>query len=177
MDFKSFDWRSLQKYLDPKAAGDLNVFLERLPQTAGQTALIAAGIAWMAAAALGLYTAVQVQNMTKLRAELKEIEALKPLVPSLKDIPVPQKEVQSFGQNMERTYPGLSIKQQGPNIQITAKSTSMFGVWREAIGHVQNGGAGWRVSVDKMCVGRECAGEELGALLKINKVSVDKPQG
>lgn len=177
VDFKSFDWRSLQKYLDPKAANDLNAFLEKLPQTAGQTALIAAGIAWTAAAALGLYTAVQVQSMTKLRAELKEVQALKPLVPALRDIPVPQKEVQTFSQSLEKTYPSLIIKQQGPNIQITAKSTGQFGVWREAIGHVQNGGSGWRVSVDKMCVGRECQSNELGALLKINKVSVDKPQG
>ena len=29
MDLKNFDWRSLQKYLDPKASGDLNAFLEK----------------------------------------------------------------------------------------------------------------------------------------------------
>jgi len=177
LDFKSFDWRSLQKYFEPKAANDLNAFLEKLPHTAGQTVLIAGGIAWMAAGALGLYTALQVQAMTKLRAELKEVTALKPPVPVLRDVPVPQKEVTDFAQVLSKTYPLLEIKQQGPNIQIVAKSTSQFGTWREAIGHVQNGGAGWRVTVDKLCVGRECAGNQLGALLKINKVSVDKPQG
>lgn len=175
-DFKSFDWRSLQKYLDPGAANDLNDFLEKLPQTAGQTALIAAGIAWMAAAALGLYTAVQIQNMTELRAELKETQALKPLVPALRDVPVQQKAVASFTDGLARTYPLLTIKQQGPSIQITAKSTALFGVFREAISHVQNGGTGWRVTVDKMCVGRECGGNDLGVLLRINKVSVDKPK-
>lgn len=176
MDFKSFDWRALQKYLSPTAANDLNAFLEKLPQTAGQTALVAAGIAWMAAGALGLYTFIQVKAMTELRAQLKETRALKPLVPNLRDVPVPQAEVANFHKSLASTYPNLDIKQQGPNIQIMAKSTSQFGSWRESIGHVQNGGSGWRVSVDSMCVGRECSGNELGVLLKINKVSVDNPK-
>ncbi len=175
MDFKSFDFRSLQKYMNPNAANDLNDFLEKLPQTAGQTALIAAGIAWIGAAALGLYTAVQVQNMIELRAELKETQALKPLVPTLTDVPVRKQEVDAFTVALTAAYPNLDIKQQGASIQISAKSTSMFGVWREAIGHVQNGGSGWRVSVDKLCVGRECSSNQLGVLLKINKVSVNKP--
>jgi len=176
VDFKALE-NSLKRLADPKAAGDLNAFLEKLPQTAGQTVLIAAGIAWMAGAGLGLFAAVQIQSMTKLRAELQDISALKPPVPVLADIPVPQKEVEEFGKSLAKTYPNVEIKQQGPNIQITAKSTALFGVWREAVGHVQNGGSGWRVSVDKMCVGRECkSGGELGVLLKINKVSVDKPQ-
>ncbi len=177
MDFKSFDWRSLQKYVSPQATNDLNEFLEKLPQTAGQTALVAAGIAWTAAAAIGLYTVVQVQHMTEMRAELKEVEALKPLVPNLRDIPVPQGEVARFAEDLKNTYPNLNIRQQGPSIQITTKSTAQFGMWREAVGHVQNGGDGWRVSVDKLCVGRECGSQPLGALLKINKVSVDKPRG
>jgi len=177
LDFKSFEWRKLQKYLNPNAAHDLNIFLERLPQTAGQTALVAAGIAWMAAGALGLFTAMQVKSMTELRAELKETQALKPAVPVLRDVPVPQQDLKSFTDSLARTYPNIDIKQQGASIQITAASTAFFGVFREAIGHVQNGGTGWRVSVERLCVGRECQGNNLGALLKINKVSVDKPAG
>jgi hypothetical protein len=49
---KSFDWRALQKYASPKAASDLNTFLEALPQNAGKTMLIIAGIAWAAAACI-----------------------------------------------------------------------------------------------------------------------------
>lgn len=175
MDLGAFDLRSLQKYFSPHAANDLNAFLERLPQTAGQTALIAAGIAWMAAGAVGLFTAVQIKNMTELREKLKETQALKPPVPVLRDVPVPQKDVESFTKNLENIYPGLQIKQQGASIQITAPSTASFGAFRESIGHVQNGGTGWRVSVERLCVGRECKGDNLGVLLKINKVSVDKP--
>jgi len=137
--------------------------------------LIAAAIAWTAAASIGLFTAVQIQNMTELRAELKETQALKPFVPTLRDVPVRQQQVKVFADSLKSAYPNLDIKQQGPSIQISAKSTALFGAWREAVGHVQNGGTGWRVSVDRMCVGRECTGNGLAVLLKINKVSVDKP--
>ncbi|MCB9988513.1 MAG: hypothetical protein H6868_04155 [Rhodospirillales bacterium] len=175
VDFKSFDWRALKKFLDPKAADDLNVFLEKLPQTAGQTVLIAAGIAWTMAAGVGLYTAVQLQTLTELRAELKETSALQPIVPRIKDVPVNRAEVEEFTKTLVQNYPGLSIKTQGAAIYIAAASTANFGQFREAISHVQNGGSGWRVSVERLCAGRECTKDHLAALLKINKVSVDKP--
>ncbi len=176
MDFKSIDWRALQRYTSPKAAGDLNDFLEKLPQTAGQTVLIAAGIAWASAAAIGLYTTVQIQSLTELRAELKDVQALRPIVPSVRDIPVGTNEVKNFAATLVETYPGLNIRQQGASIHITSNSTGNFGQFREAIGHVQSGGNGWRVSVDRLCVGRECKQNKLAALLKVNKVSVDKPR-
>ncbi|MBU0859598.1 MAG: hypothetical protein KJ667_06650, partial [Alphaproteobacteria bacterium] len=65
---------------------------------------------------------------------------------------------------------------QGAGVFITSTTTGNFGEFREAIGHVQNGGSGWRVTVDRLCVGRECDRDKLAALLKISTVSVDKPQ-
>ncbi|MCB1556130.1 MAG: hypothetical protein KDJ15_02335 [Alphaproteobacteria bacterium] len=174
MDLKSFDWRSMQRYFTPQASADLNVFLERLPQNAGQTVLIAAGIAWAAGAAIGLYTTMQLQTLTTLRAELKETEALKPPVPRIRDVPVSKADIEKFTETLIKIYPNLTFKPQGAAIYITAGSTAYFSQFREAIGHVQNGGSGWRVAVEKLCVGRECKGDKLGVLLKINKVSVDK---
>ncbi|AGH98645.1 hypothetical protein [Micavibrio aeruginosavorus] len=176
MDFKSFDWRSLQKYMKPQASEDLNRFLENLPQTAGQNALIAAGIAWAAAGALGLYATIQTQKMITLRAELKQVEALKPMVPKVTDVPVPAADVKSFAENLAQIYRGLKIQASGSSIQVSSTDTSRFAEFREAIGHMQNGGTGWRVTVDRMCVGRECDKDKLIALLKVNKVSVDKPK-
>lgn len=176
MDFKNFDWRSLQKYLSPKASGDLNAFLERLPETAGQTILIAAAIAWSSAAAIGLYTSVQTKDLITLRAELKNTQTLKPMVPVIKDVPVNPAQLKTFAESMVQTYRGLSIKPQASGIYISSNTTGNFGEFREAIGHVQNGGNGWRVTVEKLCVGRECDREKLAALLKVNTVSVDKPQ-
>lgn len=176
MDLKSFDWRSLKKYMDPKASGDLNAFLEKLPQTAGQTVLIAAGIAWSGAAALGLYTAVKTQELVTLRAELKNIEALRPIVPTISDVPVGATQVQEFAKKMEQTYRGLKVSAQGAGVYIASQTTGNFGEFREAVGFVQNGGSGWRVTIDRLCVGRECERDQLAALLKINTVSVDTPQ-
>jgi hypothetical protein len=166
---------SVQRMFSAQSAEDFNAFLEKLPQTAGQAALIAAGIAWAFGAALGLFTTLQVQSMTTLRAELKEMKAVQPQVPKIKDSPVSPGELKTFVAGLNKFYPGLEIKQAGNGIQISAKTTSVFGSFREAIGHVQNGGVGWHVNVDKLCVGRECKGVSLAILLKVNKATVDKP--
>ncbi len=172
---QSFDWRSLQKFTSPKAAEDLNHFLEALPQNAGKTMLIATAVAWGAAGFLGLYTTVQIQKLTELRAELEEAQALQPIVPKIKDVAVNPKEVQEFEKKIKDTYQNLSIRSNGASIAITSQSTAQFAQFREAVGHVQNGGSGWRVNIDRLCVGRECGQNPLAASLKINKVSVDKP--
>jgi hypothetical protein len=161
--------------MQPQAANDLNAFLEKMPVMVGQQVLVAGGIAWLAAGALGLYTFIETGKMIALRADLKNTQALKPMVPKIKDIPVSPKEVTDFSKELSDIYRGLSVKSQGSSIYITAADTSHFAEFREAIGHVQNGGLGWRVSVDRLCVGRECDKDKLAALLKINKVSVDKP--
>jgi hypothetical protein len=177
LNFKSFDMRMLQKLMQPSAANDFNAFLEKLPVLVGNQVLMAGGIAWAAAAALGLYTFIDTKKLIEMRAELKNTEALKPMVPKITDIPVSAAEVDKFAKELADIYRGLSIKSQGSSIYITASDTSHFAEFREAIGQVQNGGSGWRVSVDKLCVGRECDRDKLAALLKINKVSVDKPSG
>lgn len=176
MNFKSIDWTFLKKLADPKSSGDLNAFLEKIPQNAGQTVLIAAGVAWAAAGAMGLFTTLQVQQMTELRAKLKETQALKPSVPVIKDVPVDKAEIDSLVKTMKAIYTGLDINPGEASIIITSTTTANFGQFREAVGHVQNGGSGWRVSLEKLCVGRECENnQKLGASLKINKVSVESP--
>lgn len=175
MSSKKFDWNSIQKYFSAQSTDDLNRFLEKMPQNAGQTVLIAAGIAWGMAATAGLYTAIQTQKLTELRAELKATEALKPSVPTIKNIAIPKNEVESFVEQAKKNYRGLDIKANGSTIIITAGSTVNFAEFREAIGHVQNGGDGWRVTLEKLCVGRECDRQyKLAASLKVNKVSVEK---
>ncbi|MCC6598605.1 MAG: hypothetical protein IT559_07440 [Alphaproteobacteria bacterium] len=170
---KSFNWRSLKRLTSPNAAAGLNAFLEKLPQNAGQTMLIIAGACWAFAAAIGLYTTVQLQQLTELRANLENAQALKPRVPQIKDVAVNEAEVKAFVGKIEGIYTGLSIKSLGTSVEISAPSTAMFGQFREAMGHVQNGGAGWRVNIENMCVGRECQKFPLFAVLNINKVSVN----
>jgi hypothetical protein len=167
---------AFKRLMDPKSSGDLNVFLEKLPHHAGQTVLIAAGIAWAMAGALGLYTSIQVKELTELRAELKKAEALTPIVPRISDVPIPMPELEEFVKKASETYEGLSFSIKDSNIIITGGQTNYFARFREAIGHVQNGGSGWRVKLEKLCVGRECGDKDkLGVSLKVNKVSVENP--
>lgn len=172
---KSFNWASLKKLASPNAAGDLNRFLEQLPQHTDKTLIIIAGATWAAAGALILFTTVQLQHFTELRATLQEADALKPVVPIVKDVAVDPKEVNQFVDKTKNIYNGLSINASGSSIVISAENTGNFGEFREAVGHVQNGGSGWRVNIDRLCVGRECTKQPLGASLKINKVSVETP--
>jgi uncharacterized membrane protein YheB (UPF0754 family) len=178
MDVKklqSFDWRSLQKYTSPQASSDLNKFLEKMPGNVGQTILIAAGVIWVCAGAMGLYTTVQLQKLTELRAKLEDASSLKPMVPKITDVEIDAAEVQKFAESAKEIYKGLEITANGSQIVVSAKSTADFGQWREAIGHIQNGGSGWRVNIENLCVGRECERNPLAAALKINKVSVTNP--
>lgn len=169
---KTFDLRKVQRYLSPQAMNDLNAFLEKLPQTAGHTVLMAAGVAWAMAAATGLLATLQVKSLLEARGKLAEATALLPPVPKIEDIPVPKTEIEAFVKALKDTYRTVDIKSNGSTIVISSKTTAAFNEFREAVGHVQNGGTGWRVSIDKLCVGRECQTFQLGASLKINKVSV-----
>ena len=172
---QNVDWRSLKKYTSPQASEDLNKFLEKMPTNVGQTMLIIAAVAWATAGALGLYVTIQVQQLTEMRAELEEAQALKPSVPSISDVAINPAEVRNFSESVKNIYRGIEIKASGSAVALNAKATGDFGQWREAIGHVQNGGSGWRVNVDHLCVGRECKPNPLSATLRINKVSVKNP--
>lgn len=174
MDLKSFDVASLKKLMSPQASEDLNHFLEALPKNTSNTILIIAACMWGFAGAAGLFATIQIQNLTELRAELQDTKSLKPPVPEIKNVSVPSKDVESFIEKTKATYPDLTIKGSGAMVNISAKSTVFFGQFREAIGHVQNGGSGWRVSMEQFCVGRECKRSPLSVKLKVNKVSVKK---
>lgn len=172
----NFDIRSLKKYTSPHAADDLNKFLEKMPVHAGQTMLMIAAITWMAAGAAGLYATVQLQKLTELKAELEEAVAGQPKVPTIQETGIASTDVQKFADNMEDIYPGIRVSSNGSSITLSAGSTASFGQWREAIGHVHNGGSTWKVRTENMCVGRECGREPLSITLKINKISVNAPQ-
>ena len=176
MDFnaiKDFDWRSLNKFVSPKAMDDVNAFLEKLPQNTNKSLIVVAAVIWGVAAAVGLYTTVKMQEFAELSVERDEAKALLPVVPKIKDKPVNSREVKSFVDELQDIYKGLEIKGNSSNIVIRAKSTAQFGQFREAVGHVQNGGLGWRVDVQKLCVGKECNQYPLAASLNINSVSVE----
>ena len=172
---KSFDINSLKKYLSPQSGDDLNRFLESVPEHVGKVALTAAGIAWLAAAALGLLAMQQTQQVITLKAELEAKEALSPVVPVISEKPVSNDDMQAMTEKMKEAYPELDIRESRSNLTIRAGSTAQYSLFREAIGHAVTGGRGWKVSLETLCVGRECDRNHLSASLSANKISVEKP--
>lgn len=172
----SFDFRSLQKYLNPRATDDLNRFLEKVPQHAGHGVLIAAGIAWGMAAAFGLFTMMQTKQLTELRENLQASDALKPIVPTITRVAVSKEELKAMIDALKAVYPRMTINENGGKITLQSKDTAAYTEFREALGHVVNGGNGWKVSVESFCVGRECQQNALDAGLKVEKLNIDKPQ-
>lgn len=175
MSSKSFDWKSLQKFLDPEAANDFSRFMDKMPGDAGKGALIAAGIAWATVAAFGLFTVMQAKEMTELKATLETTEAIKPLVPTITLTAVPAPEITKVATAFKVIYPSMTISASGGNLSIKSKQTADFAQFREAIGQVINSGKDWKVTVDSLCVGRECKDSGLSASLKIQKLKIDKP--
>ena len=176
MASKSFDIRSLGKYLSGQSADDLNRFMERIPQHAGNTVLVAAGIAWAAVAALGLFSMLQTQKLTELRGQLQASESLKPIVPVITMAPASPEEVKAFSDKAKDLYPGLVVSANANILTIQSKDTSSYAQFREILGHVVGaGGSGWKVGVNSICVGRECATNAIEATLRIEKITIDKP--
>ncbi len=171
---KKFDFKTISKYTSAKAMGDFNHFLEKLPQNVNKSLLIIVGVIWGVAGALGLFTVVKMQEYAKISEERDVAQALLPVVPEIEERQVSAARIKDFVEELQETYKGLEIKGNSANISIAAKSTASFGEFREAIGHVQNGGQGWRVNVDKLCVGRDCVQYPLRASLRISTVSVQK---
>ncbi len=161
-------------WLSFRSLDNANLFLENLPQNTSKSVLVIVAIIWGVAASLGLYTSIKLQEVAELSVKLDESKALSPVVPKIQDKPVSISEIKSFVDNLQNIYKGLEIKNNSSSIDVFARSTAQFGQFREAIGHIQNGGLGWRVNVERLCVGKECKQSPLTASLKIYKVSVEK---
>lgn len=175
MAIASFDWKSLQRLLNPQSFDDMSRFLDTVPQSAGKGALIAAGISWGFVAAIGLFTMVQLKDFTELRNKLQETEVLKPIVPRISMSQVNKDELKQITDQFKELYPTMTISSASGKMTIQSKKTSDYLLFREMLGHIVNGGSDWKVSVDSLCIGRECKQNSLNAVLKIEKLKIDKP--
>lgn len=177
MDMKKINWNSLiKKYSDPQAVNDLDRFLDDLPTNVGYNALIAAGFAWLLAGTAIFFTSQETEKVSKLHAELMQVEALKPPVPTLQYIPIGQEAIAVISERIGKTYKGLSLVPESGGIVVTALDTDYFPQFMAAISTLQRGGRNWKVKVDKLCVGRACAGSKLSATLKIELVRFGDPE-
>ena len=171
-----FDVASIKRYVSPHAYKDLDVFIEQLPMRAGKTLLIAGLSAWVIAGLSIVYVVMQANSIMALRADILKAEALKPTVPIISKLPADAAEVADFAKKLGELYPQLTILGAGNRVEIRTFKTDMYGAFREAVGHAFNGGIGWRLDVEGLCVGRECPNNTaLYGAFTINRLRVDKP--
>lgn len=169
---------TLKRYLSPGAYKDLDVFVEQLPMRAGQGLIIAGVAAWLMAGLAITYVTMQANHIMQLRADILKAEALKPTVPVINRAAADGKSVDEFAKKLAELYKQLSVSARGNRIELRAATTDKYGAFREAVGHAFNGGPGWRLSVDEMCVGRECEGNQgLYGTFSVFRLQVDKPTG
>lgn len=169
----AFDFKTLQKYVNPQAMKDFDRFLDAMPLNVGYNALIAAGISWILAGAAVLFASMEASKVTTLRADLMEIESLKPPIPELEYIPVSKSSLENLAKKMEKLYPGISILVGGEGkVTVSGSAVSYYPQFRSAISHFQSGGKSWHVNVKSLCVGRECKGPSLQADLQVEAAHV-----
>ena len=165
---------TINKYLSPQGMADTNKFLEEMPLRAGYGVLIAGGIVWLLAGLAVVYGTTIAKDVAAIRADLIKTEALKPVVPQLVKIPVPADEIDGFIEKVNPLYRDVTLSNVSGKINIKSQSGRYFGAFREAINHAYNGGQGWRLSVESLCVGRECKNGFLSGEFNVNKLKVQR---
>lgn len=173
-DFKDFN-AALNKYLSPQGMNDANRFLEQMPMRAGYGVLIAGGVVWLLAGLAVVYATTVAKDVAEIRADLMKSEALKPVVPKIVKTPVPAQQVNDFIEKIDPLYKDVSIKSPGAGrISVKASNGLYFGAFREAINHAYNGGQRWRLSLQSLCVGRECKGSFLSGEFAVNTLKIQR---
>ena len=177
LDFKNI-WAWLT---NPKQTQDLQTFLENLPQKVGTTTLAIAGAVWLVAGIAILYGTTQTDKIAALKAEYQETNALTPPIPVIQNTLVDKASIQKFAEKAAAEYEktGVKIAEVNGKIEVRGNTGRQYGVFREAVGHIQNGGTGWRVSVDELCVGRDCQTEKARAFLyglfSVSRINIEMP--
>ncbi|MBU6236071.1 MAG: hypothetical protein KGQ41_09515 [Alphaproteobacteria bacterium] len=162
--------------MSPHAYKNLDVFVEQIPLRAGYAAVGAGAICLLLACLSITYAVLQANNVMTLRADILKAEALKPTVPVINKVPVADTDAQAFAKRLKDFYPQLEVNSSGARIEMRSGQIDKYGAFREAVGNVFNGGKGWRITVESMCVGRECKNNTpIFGAFTIHTLRVDKP--
>lgn len=173
---KEFDWRRLQRLTDPQMMKDLDEFLDNLPQRAGKNAIIVAAVIWVIAA-IGLF--LLFNNTLSLRAIQKQLaiaEGTQIAVPQISYETVSPPILAPTLEKLRKIYPTLTFDIQSSGaIGVNAVNTRDFPAWRSAINDLAYGSPGWKISVQKLCAGRNCKDQQLQASILVQDVNIHLP--
>lgn len=169
----SFDWRQLQKFMNPQAIKDIDKFLDRLPITVGYNAIIAAALVWLFAGVAFMFASGETEKATELRAELLAVEALKPPIPEVAYTLVSKAALEEMVDRVsEIGYPELTLKAEGDGTLKVTGPTTALAQFVNALGHIAFGDRGWRVELQSLCVGDECDSSGATANLKVSAARI-----
>lgn len=176
MDFKKIDWVALKRYTSPQAVKDLDRFLDAIPMTVGYNALAAASLAWVLAGAAVLFASGETSKVSKMHADLMQVQALRPPIPTIQYVPVGDSALKPLAEKISGTYKGITITTSEGMAIVSGQDTDFFPQFLAVISSLQRGGRNWKVQIDKMCVGTGCIGAKLTASLKIDAVRIGEPE-
>src|SRR6185312_16020467 len=147
MNLKDFNisMATIQKYTSAQAMKDLDAFLDNLPLNVGYNALIAAGAVCLMAATSVWFSAIQLQNVSKLHTELTNVQALQPPVPALKYVPVSGAVLKPLTDKIKANFKGLKMDSSDGAVSLGAPDTDYFPQFLAAISYLQHGGKNWKV--------------------------------
>lgn len=171
----NIEWSKVKRYASPEGVKELDRFLDTLPLHVGTNALAAVGIAWLVAGLAVVITTMEMEKVSKLRAELAKVESLKPPIPTVEYAAPPEAELKDLQAMITGTYKGLSFSGGAGALTISAQDTDYFPQFLAAIHTLQNGGRNWRTEITAMCAGRDCPTSKLSATLKIEVARVAAP--
>ena len=176
MNLKDFNMATIQKYTSPQAMKDLDAFLDALPINVGYNALIAAGVVCLMGASSVWFSALQLQNVSKLHSDLTNVQALQPPVPVLKYAPVSVAILKPLVEKIQNTFKGIRVEAGDGTVKMVAQDTDYFPQFLAAVSYLQRGGRNWKVKTQTLCVGRECKADKLYAEFKVDMVLFGSPE-
>ena len=176
MNLKDFNMATIQKYTSPQAMKDLDAFLDALPINVGYNALIAAGVVCLMGASSVWFSALQLQNVSKLHSDLTNVQALQPPVPVLKYAPVSAAVLKPLVEKIQNTFKGIRVEAGDGTVKMVAQDTDYFPQFLAAVSYLQRGGRSWKVKTQTLCVGRECKSDKLYAEFKVDMVLFGTPE-
>lgn len=173
MPSSSFDFRSLNRFFTSQASDDLNRFLEKMPQNAGNAVLIAAGIMGIGC---GLRSVCDDADQTTYRTQSRTADHRGSSADrsDSHDGRYFEEEFDALVTSLKAVYTGMTVTATGSMLTIQSRDTAQFPQFRELLGQVANGGLGW-MGIDSFCVGRECAQNSSKRNSKFRRCPVEKP--
>lgn len=168
-----FNFQKYQKYFSSQAVKDLDRFLDTLPQNAGKLVLMAAAGIWLFASIGALFAVTEVSKLSEMKMEKTSATALTPKLPKIVERPVDNKVLVDYIEDIKNSYSRLTITtQKSGEVTVTATTTASYTEFRRFVDQLQYGADNWRVDIKRLCIGRECKGQQIQAGLIVSEVRI-----